>query len=150
MDSREARDYLPDHRTRGTIRLRGGVMRRVIAMSAVGVATVTALALVSGTGGAGASSGMLNGPSSIVGVRYYLAHPDAAPASLRAQFESANRALASGRTSASAAEAGSARTVMHVFNRDTEGLPQNEEAVSACTRNSRRVISGTNDYRGIV
>jgi hypothetical protein len=122
---------------------------RVVILSLGAVAAVTALGLGSGTVSAGATGGLLNGPSSIVGVRYYLAHPDAAPSSMRAQFETAHRALAGAERPDLAAKRGSARTYDHVFNRDTRGLPQDEEAVSACTRDPRRVISGTNDYRGI-
>src|SRR5689334_10181734 len=105
-------------------------MRRVVSWSAVGIAAVTALVVGSGTGPAGASANMLNGPSSVVGVRYYLAHPDAAPAQLRPQFEAAHRALAGARKAGSASGDGPARTIHHVFNRDTLGLPQDEEAVS--------------------
>jgi hypothetical protein len=78
-------------------------MRRVVVMGAVGAAAATALLAGSLTGPARASGGILNGPSSIVGIRYYLAHPDAAPAALRPQFESASRVMAGARTSVSAA-----------------------------------------------
>jgi hypothetical protein len=124
--------------------------RRISAIGASAVTAATVVGLWAGTGAAGASDGLLNGPSPIVGVRYYLQHPDAAPSNLRAQFESAHRALA-GAAASSVPVAAEPDTRMpdHVFNRDTRGLPQNEEAVSACSRNPRLVISGTNDYRGI-
>ena len=38
----------------------------------------------------------------------------------------------------------------HVFNRDRFGLPQNEESVTACATNPDIVLSGTNDYRGLI
>lgn len=37
-----------------------------------------------------------------------------------------------------------------VFNRDRFGLPQNEESVTACAKNPDIVLSGTNDYRGLI
>lgn len=37
-----------------------------------------------------------------------------------------------------------------VFNDDGTGLPQNEESVTACKSNSRYVLEGTNDYRGLL
>ncbi len=37
-----------------------------------------------------------------------------------------------------------------VFNADEFGLPQNEESVTACRSNTRYVLEGTNDYRGLL
>lgn len=37
-----------------------------------------------------------------------------------------------------------------VFNDDDFGLPQNEESVSVCKQNTRYVLEGTNDYRGLL
>jgi hypothetical protein len=37
-----------------------------------------------------------------------------------------------------------------VFNADNLGLPQNEESVNACRSNTRTVLEGTNDYRGLL
>lgn len=122
-------------------------MHRRILLSVAAAAAVAALAAGTSTGAAGANGNLLNGPSPVVGIRYYLAHPDAAPATLRPQFETGHRALADGH--ALTARTGATRTSNHVFNRDTRGLPQDEEAVSACTRHPKLVISGANDYRGI-
>lgn len=36
------------------------------------------------------------------------------------------------------------------FNRDFTGLPQNEESVTSCGRQAHVVLSGTNDYRGLL
>ena len=124
-------------------------MRRLpFAIAAAAVAAATVAALGAGVGSAGAAGNLLNGPSPVVGFRYYLTHPDAAPASMRAQFEAAHRAVAAAHAAPSTRPGGS-RTVHDVFNRDTRGLPQDEEAVSACTPHPKRLISGTNDYRGI-
>ncbi len=85
-------------------------------------------------------------------VRYYIAHPDQAPAAQQDTFtalaEARARAGASARaqgTSAAAAPMASAR-----FNRDELGLPQNEDSVTRCAHNHKVVVEGTNDYRGIV
>jgi hypothetical protein len=40
--------------------------------------------------------------------------------------------------------------VEDLFNNDNTGLPQNEESVSVCRKNSKYVLGGTNDYRGIL
>jgi hypothetical protein len=37
-----------------------------------------------------------------------------------------------------------------LFNRDTVGLPQNEESISDCTSNPKVLLGGTNDYPGII
>lgn len=37
-----------------------------------------------------------------------------------------------------------------LFNNDGLGLPQNEEAVTVCRTNTRYVLQGTNDYRGLL
>jgi hypothetical protein len=42
------------------------------------------------------------------------------------------------------------RAARDVFNNDVFGLPQNEESVSACKTNPHVVLSGTNDYRGLL
>ena len=124
-------------------------MRARALLIGITAATAAALGITAVTGPSGASGDPLRGTSQIVGVRYYLAHPDQAPGGMRAQFESAHRALAAGKSTATL-RAAPTKTSGHVFNRDTDGLPQDEEAVSACTHRPNVVISGTNDYRGIV
>lgn len=123
--------------------------RRLLWCAAAAAAVVGFGVGAPGTG-AGASANVLNGPSSVVGIRYYLAHPSAAPAELRPQFRAASGTLRAAQHRVGASPAARYRKVAHVFNRDTTGLPQNEEAVSACPHNPRLVISGTNDYRGLI
>ena len=49
------------------------------------------------------------------------------------------------------ASGGSARgQAQDVFNDDEFGLPQNEESVTACRTNPNIVLSGTNDFRGLI
>lgn len=110
------------------------------------LAVIAALTVGSATQPTGASAAFM--PSQVARVRFYLQHPHAAPAALRAQFLTAHAALAA--APSKVALTGSARAVDGVFNRDRTGLPQDEEAVSACTKHPNEVISGTNDYRGIV
>jgi hypothetical protein len=52
-----------------------------------------------------------------------------------------------GRSSSGGSASGQARDV---FNDDEFGLPQNEESVTACRTNPDIVLSGTNDYRGLI
>jgi hypothetical protein len=44
----------------------------------------------------------------------------------------------------------SGSTGRDVFNDDIFGLPQNEESVTACKTDPNIVLSGTNDYRGLI
>jgi hypothetical protein len=115
---------------------------------AAGVAVVVAstLAMVVGGGGSSpalASANLLNGPSPVVGLHVYLSHPELAPAQLRRQFSQARRAATRVRASGVQSRPGRGR----VFNRDTVGLPQNEESISSCRNAPRTLIGGTNDYR---
>jgi hypothetical protein len=108
---------------------------------------------VTSTGGQAGAQQPVHGTASVVGIRYYLDHPDSAPAALQARFRTAHDAVTADAAGVRPAAAASDRTspdVPHVFNRDTDGLPQNEEAVSVCPRDPRTVISGTNDYRGLI
>ncbi len=82
--------------------------------------------------------------SSAVALRYWLAHPDRTPAAKQAAMANVARLVARSSTGTSA-DAGA--LTADVFNRDTVGLPQNEESVAACGRN---VLEGTNDYRGLL
>ena len=90
--------------------------------------------------------GLVNHVSQSVQFHHYLKHPEQAPESTRRGIEA---------TSALAAQAkrGSALPAVArpgLFNRDTVGLPQNEESVTVCAKNPRTVVGGTNDYRGLL
>jgi hypothetical protein len=94
---------------------------------------------------ANAAEKLLNGPGAGVAFRVFAVHPELAPAALRASFSAARQQLrqrGSGQTAAGEASG--------VFNRDTVGLPQNEESVGSCPGHSQVVLEGTNDYRFIV
>jgi hypothetical protein len=92
---------------------------------------------------ANAGRNLLNGPSPAVGVHAFLARPSIAPKELRGEFKTARRALATRHRRATASHL----VRDGVFNRDTVGLPQNEESVSSCRSRPRTVLMGTNDYR---
>lgn len=124
--------------------------RRVLA-AVIAVVAAGALSVAAQIGSATASPNALVGPSSVVGIRQYIAHPDLAPAALRAQFSRAHAVVGAAHSvSLSSRPRIAAADTPHVFNRDHTGLPQNEEAVSTCHRQPNLVISGTNDYRGLV
>jgi hypothetical protein len=87
---------------------------------------------------------LLSHVSQGVQVRYYLAHPEAAPAALQGAFEQLSRA---GSRSSKPADAG---PTDDLFNLDDTGLPQNEESVSVCRAQPNWVLGSTNDYRGLL
>jgi len=95
--------------------------------------------------------------SSAVLLRHYIAHPQEAPAASREAL-AAIRDL-TGRPEpgdgASRAALGPASKVRgplrdQLFNKDTSGLPQDEESVTRCTSRPNVVLEGTNDFRGLV
>lgn len=85
--------------------------------------------------------------SQSVAVRYWLAHPNQAPAQLQDVFRRANAVVARARKSQATAAPLSAADV---FNADIFGLPENEESVSGCRLDDDLVIEGTNEYRGLL
>jgi len=84
--------------------------------------------------------------SQSVGIRYYLQNPDKAPGRFAERFRTANKIISSAGSRGAAATA----DLGDVFNRDNTGLPQNEESVGVCRSNPSIVLSGTNDYRGLL
>jgi hypothetical protein len=82
--------------------------------------------------------------SQSVQLRYYLSHPEQAPETVRALQEAAEA------DPAQASPAAPGGLSADVFNDDDIGFPQNEESVSACGRQPRFVLEGTNDYRGLI
>ena len=127
-----------------------------------GVLAVGALliGLVSGTG-AGEPAPPPSAPiagklSSGPLTRHYIEHPEQAPAASREGF-AAMRDL-SNRAEAGEARRATPRTTARVsgpmqgqvFNRDTTGLPQNEESVTRCGSRPNVVLEGTNDFRGLL
>jgi hypothetical protein len=92
---------------------------------------------------------LLNGPSAVMGFRYYTAHPEQAPDDLRGRFEAAHD-IAQRARAARADHGNHHARFARLFNRDTVGLPQNEESISDCTSNPKVLLGGTNDYRGLL
>jgi hypothetical protein len=91
---------------------------------------------------------LLNGPSALVGFRYYVAHPNQAPG-----YEAASRLPTPLRSAPGLprAHGGNPRAPFgDLFNRDSVGLPQNETSISDCTSNPKVLLGGTNDYRALI
>jgi len=81
--------------------------------------------------------------SQAVQYHYYLQHPEQAPDSVQRGFAGAGEAP----SGPAAARFG---PTSDRFNRDADGLPQNEESVTVCPKRPKIVLSATNDYRGLV
>ena len=89
---------------------------------------------------------MISHLSQIVQLRYYMDHPEQAPESVRGALEAAG-------TAAESVAAGAPRQgqlTRDLFNLDDVGFPQNEESVTVCKKRPRYVVSGTNDFRGLL
>jgi hypothetical protein len=84
--------------------------------------------------------------SQIVQIRYLLAHPQAADEAGLNVAEDVQGATPSGASTSAIGPS----IVSDVFNRDSVGLPQNEEAVTVCKNQPDNVLMGTNDYRGLL
>ncbi len=92
------------------------------------------------------SPGALQHASQPVAVRAWIARPSAAPAPLQQRFRQLRALAGSHPSPAREAVAPGAAPLNH----DEIGLPQNEESVTACRGDTRRVLGGTNDYRGLL
>ena len=87
---------------------------------------------------------LLSHVSQSVQVRYLMTHPSGAGGG--ADLGSVGQGLKTVR----AGQRDDGSGARDVFNRDTTGLPQNEEAVTVCQKQPQYVLSGTNDYRGLL
>jgi hypothetical protein len=119
-----------------------------VALLALPLALV-ALPAVGSRGKEAALGDLLPYLSQSVQLRYWLAHPDQAPPQLREQLRALGQTTAttSRRSSPPAGGVGGAGVLGNVFNRDTSGLPQDEESVDVCHANPRVVLGATNDFR---
>jgi hypothetical protein len=98
-------------------------------------------------------SAYLSHLSSSVQTRYYMEHPDQAPAEVRGRFIAANNALASAASTQNASPAARSEAsgpIGDLFNQDDVGFPQNEESVTVCKNRPNIVEEGANDYRGLL
>jgi hypothetical protein len=128
--------------------------RKPIRIVEVGLVLV-ALALL-GAGPAGAdpdpppsariASKLSSGPLT----RYFVAHPESAPAASRHSLQQLRSLAARGEKRSQAPAKSSGPMKGDVFNKDTAGLPQNEESVTRCASRPDIVLAGTNDYRGLL
>jgi hypothetical protein len=94
-----------------------------------------------------AAPGFLSHLSQSVQLRYYLAHPEFAPPQFAEQIQAVEQL---GAGALDRAEASRGAPYGDLFNRDDVGFPQNEEAVTVCENQPRYVLSGANDYRGLL
>lgn len=92
------------------------------------------------------SNQMLNHLSQSVSIRYWLAHPEAAPAPLGSR----TRQLQAARTRGTRAPDDESTLFNDRFNKDKYGLPQNEESLAVCSTKPKFVLGGTNDYAGFI
>lgn len=121
------------------------------------LALLAVLVVTFPAGGAGPKKKQLTGGKQLVHVsqsvalRFWAENPEFAPKQLTERLEQL-RELA-GEDETRPGNAGSDRppgAAGFVFNDDDVGLPQNEEAITACRTDTRYVLGGTNDYRGIL
>jgi hypothetical protein len=89
--------------------------------------------------------------SQSVALHAAIADPDNAPERLRPAAERLSRLGAQARAlRRGSGQRGASNPLQDLFNADNTGLPQNEEAVNACRADTRIVLGGTNDYRGLI
>jgi hypothetical protein len=97
---------------------------------------------------------VMNLLSQQVSLRYAASHPETTRGPLRQAGERMAEISAAARTQTQspslAARSALARQLGDRFNLDDVGLPQNEESVAVCPSKPRYVLSGTNDYRGLL
>ncbi len=103
----------------------------------------------SGAGEQTLSDEALQRLSGVVQSRYYARNPAQASQNVRAYYERMQAIQAMNASSASVRGI-QAAPFDNRFNEDVFGLPQNEESVSVCRRNTNVVLGGTNDYRGLL
>jgi hypothetical protein len=111
------------------------------------LAALAALPATAAPKGRNLDADMLAHTSQSVAVRYWLAHPNEAPAPLQDVFRRAGNVVAQAKE---AAAPSGVPIESHVLNDDIFGLPQNEESVSGCRLDDSLIIEGTNDYRGLL
>jgi hypothetical protein len=118
--------------------------RAILWMLVAAVALLTAAAFAASERSNDPTPQQLPNVSRVASLRVPYFTPKRLTARLAAARSHAGDAAARGSNNRGGAEA------RHVFNRDRFGLPQNEESVTACATNPNIVLSGTNDYRGLV
>jgi hypothetical protein len=126
--------------------LRLGVVRKVAYLSVLAlVAGLVALPAFGAGKPNREGSRFVSHFSQAVQVHYYLTHPDQAPSGFEQRIEATGPGSVSGPSSPSGIGPTGDR-----FNRDATGFPQNEESVTVCRNKPSIVVSGTNDYRGLL
>lgn len=123
--------------------------RAALLIAAVGLVAIPASGAQTGTPG----TAFLQRASQVVALRYYLQHPDRAPATMQPRIRAAITYAARLQDAhARGVTFGAAPPFGDRLNDDVFGLPENEESVAQCTASTgdNVAIEGTNDYRGIL
>ena len=129
--------------------------RRHAVLSATVAASVTAAALALPAAGDVEPRTRLAQPkaaqlSQAVALRIAAADPGGAPPALRARAEGLHEVVERAKEAPASSGRHDRAVQRGVFNADDQGLPQNEEAVNACRADTKTVLEGTNDYRGLI
>ena len=111
------------------------------------VAVVIAVPAATGEEPSKVSDEYLTHLSGSVALAYWTAHQDQAPTRVEPFVKAANKP---DRTTPRSRQYCQSNANKDVFNCDFIGLPQNEESVGACPTNDNFVLSGTNDYNGLL
>jgi hypothetical protein len=125
---------------------RAGVRKAVYAAVIVAMGALVALPAVGMEGPRRLGTTYIDHLSQSVQFHYYLQHPDQAPQGLQRGFAGLPQSSSSG----GAPSAPRFGPTADRFNHDADGLPQNEESVTVCPNRPKVVLSGTNDYRGLL
>jgi hypothetical protein len=96
---------------------------------------------------------MLAHVSQVVAARYYAQHPEQAPSAVvrgLAQVHEADGGHDGDDVNHGGRGFCESKSPSDAFNCDVIGFPQNEESVGVCPRDTRFVLEGTNDFRGLI
>ena len=130
-------------------RMKSPAGRIAYALALAGLAGLIALPAIGLESRDNRPAPFLSQVSQSVAFHRYLHDPSLAPAGLRGEIAGLRQRLGArpGSISSPAVTTGPSGDR---FNKDVTGLPQNEESVSVCQPKPSLVISGTNDYRGLL
>ncbi|MDQ3912937.1 MAG: hypothetical protein M3305_14440 [Actinomycetota bacterium] len=129
-------------------RLTSWHLRWVLLLMVVAAILLLPAAQAQEENGRGSVDGLLTHLSQGAAVRYLQAHPEQAPPQFSERLEAVRQVVSQNTAQSEAAQTPDLLAGGVLFNRDSLGLPQNEESITACGQGT--VLGGTNDYRGLV
>lgn len=124
--------------------------RALIGLAFLAAATLAIPAASAPKGRSVIGGRMLAHLSQVVTARYYANHPEQATSKAGERLATADARTARPQKRGPGDRGHGRSDARNVFNNDVYGLPQNEESVTACRTNLDTVLSGTNDYRGLL